>query len=120
MTFDDVRELGVALPETVESTAYGTPCFRVRKHLFARLRDDGTTLVVRVDPLEREALLADEREIYFITPHYKDYPYILVALEHADPDELRELLIEAWLERAPKRLAAAHEAELLGEGRSEL
>ncbi len=116
MTFDDVRELALALPEAEESSAYGTPCFRVRKRLFARLRDDGTTLVVPVDPLEREALLAVPGGAYFITPHYQDHPYVLVALDDADPDELWELLVEAWLERAPKRLAAVHEAELLGEG----
>ena len=114
MTFDDVRDLALKLPEAAESTAYGTPCFRVRKRLFARLREDGTTLVVRVDPLEREALLNDPSGTYFITPHYQDHPYILVGIESADPGELWELLVEAWLERAPKRLAAAHEAELLG------
>jgi hypothetical protein len=115
MTFDDVRELAQRLPEVVESTAYGTACLRVRKRLFARLREDGTTLVVPVDPLEREALLA-AGGAYFITPHYQDHPYVLVALEEADRGELWELLVEAWLERAPKRLAAAHEAELLGGG----
>ena len=114
MTFDDVRELAQGLPEAEESTAYGTPCLRVRKKMFARLREDGTTLVVRVDPLEREALLADPGGAYFITPHYQDHPYVLVALADADRDELWELLVEAWLERAPKRLAAEHEAELLG------
>jgi hypothetical protein len=116
MTFDDVRELTLKLPETVESTAYGTPCFRVHKRLLARLREDGTTLVVPVDPLERDALLADPSGVYFITPHYQDHAYILVGIENADPGELWELLVEAWLERAPKRLAAAHEQELVGGG----
>jgi hypothetical protein len=115
MTFDEVRELALKLPETVESTAYGTPCFRIRKRLFARLREDGSTLVVPVDPLEREALLADPSGVYFITPHYQDHAYVLVRIEDADPGELWELLVEAWLERAPKRLAAAHQGELLGE-----
>jgi hypothetical protein len=82
--------------------------------MLCRLRDDGATLVIRVDPLEREALLAEPGGAYFITPHYQDYPYVLVELERADPNEVRELLIEAWLERAPKRLVAAHEDELLG------
>ena len=114
MKFDDVRELALELPETAESTAYGTPCFRVRKQLFPRLREDGTTLVVRVDPWSARRCSTIRAETYFITPHYKDYPYILVGIEGADPGELREPLVEAWLERAPKRLAAAHEAELLG------
>jgi hypothetical protein len=114
VTFDDVKAIALELPEVEETTSYGTASLKLRKRMLCRLRDDGTTLVVRVDPLERQALLADPGGAYFITPHYEDYPYVLVHLEIADPTELRELLIEAWLERAPKRLAAAHEDELLG------
>jgi hypothetical protein len=114
MTFDDIRAIALTLPEVVETTSFGTPSLKVRKAMICRLRDDGATLVVRTDPLEREALLADSSGAYFITPHYEDYPYVLVNLGIADPDEVHELLIEAWLERAPKRLAAAHEDELLG------
>jgi hypothetical protein len=114
MSFDDVRAMALELPEVVETTSYGTPSFKLRKRMLCRLRDDGATLVVRVDPLEREALLADRGGAYFITPHYEDHPYVLVKLEIAEPAEVRELLIEAWLERAPKRLAATHEDELLG------
>jgi hypothetical protein len=112
MTFEDVKEIALELPEVEETTSYGTPSLKVRKAMICRLRDDGGTLVVRVDPLKREALLADPSGAYFITPHYEDYPYVLVNLEIANPVELRELLIEAWLERAPKRLAAAHQNEL--------
>jgi hypothetical protein len=113
VTFDDVRAIALQLPEVEETSSYGTPSFKVRKHMLCRLRDEGETLVVRVDPLEREGLLA-EGGAYFITPHYQDYPYVLVRLADADPAELRELLVEAWLEGAPKRLAAEHEDELLG------
>jgi hypothetical protein len=114
VTFDDIREIALSLPEIEETTSFGTPSFKVRKAMICRLRDEGENLVVRVDPLERAALLADPSGAYFITPHYEDYPYVLVRLAIADPTEVRELLIEAWLERAPKRLAAAHEDELLG------
>jgi hypothetical protein len=114
VTFDDVKAIAGELPEVEETTSFGTPSLKVRKAMLCRLRDDGATLVVRVDPLEREALLADSSGAYFITSHYEEYPYVLVNLELADRAELRELLIEAWLERAPKRLAAAHEDELLG------
>ena len=94
MTFDDVRAIALNLPEVAETTSYGTPSFKVRKQMLCRLRDDGATLVIRVDPLEREALLAEPGGAYFITPHYQDYPYVLVELESADPNEVRELLIE--------------------------
>ena len=50
--------------------------------------------------LEREALTQGEPETFFITPHYEDYPLVLIALEHVDPEELRELLIESWRQRA--------------------
>ncbi|MQA76444.1 MAG: hypothetical protein GEU88_19315 [Solirubrobacterales bacterium] len=114
MNFDQASELALALPEVEHTTSYGTPSFKVRRKMLARLREDGETLVVKVDPLEREALLADPSGAYFITPHYQDYPYVLVRLERADAEELRELLIEAWLREAPKRLVAEHEDELLG------
>ena len=116
MNFDDVLAIAASLPEVEESTSYGTPALKLRKRLLARLREDGETLVVKVDPLEREALLADPSDAYFITPHYQDYPYVLVSLPVADREELRELLVEAWIREAPKRLAAEHEDELLGSG----
>jgi len=114
MTFDEVRKLALALPEVEEGTSFGTPSFKVRKKLLARLRDDGETLAVKVDMLEREALLADGSGAYYITDHYREWPYVLVKLSVADPTELHELLVEAWLREAPKRLAAAHEEDLLG------
>jgi len=53
----------------------------------------------------REALLAEAGDVYLITPHFKGYPAILVRLEEIAVPDLEELLVEAWLDRAPKRLA---------------
>ena len=114
LTLDELRRIALAIPEVEEGTSYGTLAFKVRKKLLARLRDDDTVLVVKCDPLEREALLADPGGAYFITPHYAEYFFVLVRLADADATEVRELLIEAWLREAPKRLVAEHEAELLG------
>ncbi len=121
MTFDDVRKLALALPDVEQSTWNGQPNFKVRKRSFAgapttRAATDGETgdvLVVRVDMLEREALVEAPGDVYFITPHHENYPWVLIRLERADPDEIRELLVEAWLASAPKRLAAEHEEGLL-------
>jgi hypothetical protein len=67
--------------------------------------------VLRVaDMDEREALLQGQPEAFFSTPHYDGYPYVLVRLEAVDPEELAELLEEAWRIRAPKRLVAEYEA----------
>ena len=50
------------------------------------------------------ALIADEPELYFTTPHFDGYPAVLVRLAEIDEMGLRELIVEAWLTQAPKRL----------------
>src|SRR3954454_10210008 len=69
---------------------------------------DGPILGARVEHLvAKEALLADDPDVYFTTPHFDGHPAILVRLERIAVDELEELITEAWLKRAPKRLAEA-------------
>jgi hypothetical protein len=111
VTFDTVRTLALALPEAEEGPSYGTPGFRVRGKLFARLREDGELLVVRIGRGEREALIAEEPLVFLVTPHYENSPFILVRLATVAPDHLQELLIEAWRLAAPKRLVPAYDAE---------
>lgn len=110
VTFEAVRQLALALPEVEEGTWFGTPAFRVRKKSFARLRDEGTVLVVKVDLGQQEALTELEPATYFITPHYAGHPYVLVRLANADEEELRGLLTDAWRLSAPKRLVAGFDA----------
>jgi hypothetical protein len=121
--WDDVRRLALGLPETGEHISRGRPQWRVRDKLFVlerplRTRDleelgdaapTGAVLGARVDGLAaKEALLADNPAVYFTTSHFDGYPMILVVLERIAPDELEELIVEAWLSRAPKRLAAEY------------
>ena len=111
MTFEEVRAMALALPQVEEATSYGTPAFRVRKRLIARLHDEGEALVVKVDPQEREALLATQPDAFFITDHYRDSPtWILARLADVDPAEVNELLVEAWRRLAPKRFVEAYDA----------
>jgi hypothetical protein len=107
-TWETVCGFGSELPEVEQSSWYGTPALKVRGKGFARLREDGA-LVVMVDVLEREALMQQDAQTFYITPHYQDYPAMLVNLERVDPQELRELLIESWCRKAPKRLLKAYE-----------
>jgi hypothetical protein len=107
-TWETVCELGSELPEVEEATWYGTPALKVRGKGFARLREDGA-LVVMIDVLEREALIQQDPETFYITPHYEDYPAMLVNLDRVDPQELRERLIESWCRKAPKRLLREYE-----------
>jgi hypothetical protein len=92
MTFDDVRKIALALEYVEEGTSYGTPAFKVRGKLVARLREDGETLVVGMKIDQREELLAADPETYYLTDHYLNYPWILVRLPRVHPDALRDLL----------------------------
>jgi len=107
VTEDDVRRLALSLPATTEKPSYGTPGFRVRDKLFARIRDEGDLLVVWVaDLAEKEALLAAEPATFTTTPHYDGHPTVLVRMDVVGVDELAELLADAWRVRAPERLRA--------------
>lgn len=67
---------------------------------------DGPILAAWVPDLgAKEALLADDPDVYFTTPHFNGYAMILARLDRISLPELEELLVEAWLARAPKRLA---------------
>ena len=68
--------------------------------------------MVMIDILEREALMQEDPETFYITPHYQDYPAMLINLERVDTEELRERLIESWCRKAPKRLLRAYEEPL--------
>jgi len=125
-TWDDVRRLALALPETDERESRGSRQWRVKDKLFvwerplrgtdiAALGDaapQGEILGARVEHLvAKEALLADESGVYFTTPHFDGYPAILIQLELISVAELEEVTVEAWLARAPKRLADAYLAD---------
>ena len=110
--WDDVVAISRRLPEVEVGTWFRTPCLRVRKKSFCRMKEDGETLVVRVVDLEdKEALLRSDADVFFTTPHYDGYAYVLVRLAVADPAVLAELIEDAWRLSAPKRVLAAYDAE---------
>jgi hypothetical protein len=115
----DVRRLALALPETDERVSRENRQWRVKDKLFvwerplrakevAELGDDapdGPILGARVEHLiAKQALIEDDPSVYFTTSHFEGYAAILVRLERIALDELDEVLTEAWLARAPKRL----------------
>jgi hypothetical protein len=120
-SWDDVRRIALALPDTSEQSSRGLASWRVRDKGFvwerplrsADLRalgaaaPTGPILGARVEHLgAKAALLADESRVYFTTPHFDGYPAVLVRLDKITVPELEELIVEAWLAQAPKRLAA--------------
>jgi len=112
--WDDVRQIALALPETGERVSRGLHQWRMKDKLFVWERPlrpadretlgdeapDGPILGARVEHLgAKEALLANDEGVFFTTPHFDGYPAILVRLDR---------IVEAWLARAPKRLAKAY------------
>jgi hypothetical protein len=125
-SWENVRAIALELPETSERLSHGHPSWRVRDKGFVwerplraadltALGDGapvGAILGARVEHLvAKQALLADRPDVYFTTPHFDGYPAVLVVLERIDLKELRGLIVDAWLARAPKRLADRYVAE---------
>jgi hypothetical protein len=107
VTWETVRELAFALPGVEESTSYGTPAFKVRGKLFARLHQDGDCVVVKIDLDERAMRMRADPQAFFITDHYLRHPLMLVRFSAVRRNDLRDLLVESWRQSAPKRLLAS-------------
>ena len=83
----------------------------MRKKFLCRLRTNPDALVVRtIDLADAEALLKGQPDVFFITPHYTNYPAVLVRLEVISAEQLAELIEDAWRLQAPKRVVAAFDA----------
>ncbi|HVM07380.1 MAG TPA: MmcQ/YjbR family DNA-binding protein [Acidimicrobiales bacterium] len=110
----DVRKIALALPETTEKPWFGTPGFRVKDKGFLRIRTEaeGALVVFVGDLAEKEALLASDPKKFFTTPHYDGYPTVLVNLKAVGVRELRELITDSWLNKAPARVRKAYEESL--------
>ncbi len=108
---DDLRRLFLALPGVAESTHHGTMSFLVAKRFLGRIRDEDTVFALRCDPGERDFLIEVAPETFFITDHYRGYPYVLIRLAAADSDQLRPLVERCWRNQAPKRLLAAFDKD---------
>jgi hypothetical protein len=119
-TWDDVRSIALALPEVTEASP---GAWRVKNKLFVWERPlrrgdlealgdqapKGPILGVRVEHLDiKDALLASDPDVFFTTPHFNGYPSLLLRLDAIAVDDLREVIVDAWLVQAPKRLAQAY------------
>jgi hypothetical protein len=105
-----IRSKLVALPGVTERLCFGTPAFYVNKKYFARLKEDGETPVLQT--LERDKWIAAKPDAFFITDHYFNYDYMLINLNTVSPDDLTELLLTSWHNRATKKLIKEYEAKL--------
>jgi hypothetical protein len=110
-SFETVRTVGLALPDVEAATKYdGSPVLKVGGCFMAGLAShrsaEPETLVVRVSLDEREWLLEDAPETYYVTDYYRRYPVMLVRLSRINRDALRDVLSVSWrlaLAKAGKR-----------------
>jgi hypothetical protein len=122
-SWDDVRRIALALPETSERVSrdlrqwvvkdkgfvWERPLRRADFEALGADAPDGPILGARVEHLvAKEALLANNAGVFFTTPHFDGYPAILVRLDRISVEDLNEVIVEAWLARAPKRLTRAY------------
>jgi hypothetical protein len=109
----DVRAIALSLPGTSEEQWYQTPGYKVAGKGFLRFRTEAEGgLVVFVSDLgEKKALLTSKPDAFFTTPHYDGWPIVLVNLDIVDHDELRELITDSWLIKAPPRLRRQLESQ---------
>jgi len=119
-TVEDVRRIALSLPETSEGESHGTLAWRVREKAFVwerplrkgdiaalgeRVPDGPVFAAHTADEGVKLALVEDNPAVYFTTPHFNGYAAVLFELDRIDVQELTELLTEAWLLRAPRKLA---------------
>jgi len=99
LTFNTVRELGLALPDVVAGTAYGAPALKLSGKLLACVPTnksaEANSIVVRIDLEQRAELLRQDPNVYYITDHYAPHPTVLVRLSRIARGDLGQLLRDA-------------------------
>ena len=114
LDFDTVRAIGLALPGTEESTAYGSPALKVKGRMYACIptnrQAEPNSLAVIVDFAMRDDLIAEAPDTYYLKPHYADYPCVLVRLACIHPAALRDLIGVAHRRAAAARPRARRPA----------
>jgi hypothetical protein len=103
VTYEVVRRLALKLSNVEQGTSYGTAALKVKGKLFVRLKEDGETIVLRMPFEQREGLMAEDPETYYITDHDRDHPWVLVRLATVNEEALEDLLRAAHRAASPKR-----------------
>lgn len=111
MKFEKAREIFLSYPGVSEAPSYGTPGFRVRKKLLARLHQAEPAVVLRLGDLdEQEDLIAADPQAFYITDHYAGHPFVLARLARIRQAQLREIFEAAWRNAASKKQIAELDA----------
>ena len=99
-TFADVRKIGKSLEGIEDATAYGAPCLKLNGRIFAcqaiNKQAEPHSLMVRLPFDQRDALIEEAPDVYYLKPHYEPWPCVLVRLPKVQRDALRDLMTGAW------------------------
>jgi len=99
ITFKAVESIGRTLPDVEVTTSYGQPTLKVRGKMFVCIASHSSaepnTLVVMMDFADRDALLEDDPDTYYLKEHYVSYPCVLVQLSRVHGDALHDLVTGA-------------------------
>jgi hypothetical protein len=120
--FKRIDAIARTLPDVELTTSYGQPSLKVHGKMFACMAANKAaepdTLVVMMDFVDRDALLEDEPDVYYLKEHYVGHPCVLVRLARVHPDALRDLIVGAhrYVSEKSKRKSAPRAAK--GRGRS--
>ena len=99
MTFRTVRAIGLRLPGVEETTMYGSPALKLEGRMVACIASNKAaepgTLVLRTTFEQRDVMIAEEPEIYYLKPHYETYPVVLARLSRVSREAMEDLLAGA-------------------------
>ncbi|MGW0040805.1 MmcQ/YjbR family DNA-binding protein [Rhodococcus sp. NPDC003348] len=110
----EVRAMLLALPEAEEVVvpSWGDqPTYRVRNKIFALLGSDAPTVCLKATRDDQAALLDENPDVFRVPPYFGRWGWVDVVIGRVDPDELAELVEEAWRLTAPKRVVAAYDRD---------
>lgn len=112
MTFDEVAAIALSFPGVAEHVTHGTPSIKVGSKFLLREREPGILAMGRPSMDERDFLLEADPDMFFVTDHYRGYPYVLIRLDRITPDHFRALFETIWRDKALKRYIMAHESQI--------
>jgi hypothetical protein len=106
---DIIRSVVSSLPAVEEYTCLGTPAFRIKKKLLARIQEDGETIAIRCQ--DRDLWMKANPKVFFITDHFRNYAYVLIRLSLVTKKDLATIFTNGWRDIAPKKLIKEFDAK---------
>ena len=112
--FDRVRAIALTFPAVEDSLTFGSPSLKVNGKYLAQIWQDGESLILSMEIVERDMWLQAEPNIFFITDHFRDWPGVLIHMDQINDDLLHDLIEQTWRRRAPKKVIKAYDAQQSG------